>query len=126
MSKVKKVTPKAAPYFSPDKRQCFILGNFDYSVIRFMGVDSNGNPKERGFADLPEVQQDIEVFSRNIEQYGFDSDLDILQKTNLSIAGVKKILSGYQRRIADNADSNKKTLTVLYYGGHGMMKDNMS
>ena len=43
------------PYFTPDKRQCLILGNFDYASIRFTGVDKNGNPKEKGFADLPEV-----------------------------------------------------------------------
>ena len=52
--------------------------------------------------------------------------MDIIQKTNLSLAAVKKVFAGFQRRIADNADSNKKTLTIVYYGGHGMMKDNMS
>ena len=68
----------------------------------------------------------MEVFSQNIQQYGFDEDMDIIQKTNLSLAAIKKFFSGYQRRIADNSDSNKKTLTIVYYGGHGMMKDNMS
>ena len=68
----------------------------------------------------------MEVFSRNIQQYGFDADFDIIQKTNLSMDAIKKTLAMYQRRIADNSDSNKKTLTVVYYGGHGMMKDNMS
>ena len=52
--------------------------------------------------------------------------MDIIQKTNLSLAAVKKVFAGYQRRISDNADSNKKTLTIVYYGGHGMMKDNYS
>ena len=52
--------------------------------------------------------------------------MDIIKKTNLSIAAVKKILTKFQSRINDNADSNKKTLTVVYYGGHGMMKDNQS
>ena len=66
------------PYFTPDKRQCFILGNIDYAAIRFMGEDRDGNSKLIGFANLPEVYQDIEVFSRNIEQYGFDADLDIV------------------------------------------------
>ena len=68
----------------------------------------------------------MEVFSTNIQRYGFDEDMEILQKTNLSLAAVKKVFAGFQRRIADNADSNKKTLTIVYYGGHGMMKDNMS
>ena len=117
---------KPLPYFSPDKRQCLILGNIDYAAIRFMGVDKNGNPKEKGFANLPEVEQDMEVFSQNIQRYGFDEDMDIIQKTNLSIAAIKKVLAGYQRRICDNADSNKKTLTIVYYGGHGMMQDNQS
>ena len=124
MATVMQAISKAVPYFSPDKRQCFILGNHDYSAIRFMGVDRNGNPKKKGFADLPEVLQDMEVFSRNIEKYNFVSDLDIVQKTNLSIAVIKKIFLGYQRRINDSSDSNKKTLTVVYYGGHGMMMDN--
>ena len=68
----------------------------------------------------------MEIFSRNIQRYGFDEDMDIIQKTNLSLAAIKKVLAGYQRRIADNADSNKKTLTIVYYGGHVMMKDNYS
>ena len=39
----KKAMAKEIPYFAPDKRQCLILGNYDYSAIRFMGVDKNGN-----------------------------------------------------------------------------------
>ena len=68
----------------------------------------------------------MDVFSQNIQKYDFDEDMDIIEKTNLSLAAVKKVFAGYSRRIADNADSNKKTLTIVYYGGHGMMKDNMS
>ena len=45
----------SVPYFTPDKRQCLILGNIDYGAIRFMVVDENGKPKEKGFADLLEV-----------------------------------------------------------------------
>ena len=52
--------------------------------------------------------------------------MDIIEKKNLSFTAVKKVLAGFQRRIADNSDSNKKTLTIVYYGGHGMMKDNYS
>ena len=77
MLKKKKNMPKALPYFTPDRRQCLILGNFDYSTIRFMGQDKNGNPKEKGFADLREVEQDIEDFKNNIARYGFDADMDI-------------------------------------------------
>ena len=117
---------QGVPYFTPDKRQCLILGNIDYAAIRFMVVDKDGNSQEKGFANLPEVEQDMKVFSQNIQQYGFDEDMDIIQKTNLSLAAVKKVFAGYSRRIADNTDSNKKTLTIVYYGGHGMMKDNMS
>ena len=43
------------PYFTPDKRQCLILGNIDYAAIRIIVVDKDGNPEEKGFADLPEV-----------------------------------------------------------------------
>ena len=31
-----------------------------------------------------------------------------------------------QRKISDNSSFNQKTLTVVYYGGHGMMKNNQS
>ena len=68
----------------------------------------------------------MEVFSQNIQKYDFDEDMDIIQKTNLSMAAIKKILNKLQGKINDNTDSNKKTLTVVYYGGHGMMKDNQS
>ena len=68
----------------------------------------------------------MEVFSQNIQKYDFDEDMDIIQKTNLSLAAIKKILNKLQGKINDNTDSNKKTLTVVYYGGHGMMKDNQS
>ena len=52
LSKMKK---PSVPYFTPDKRQCLILGNIDYAAIRFMGVDKDRNPKELGFDNLPEV-----------------------------------------------------------------------
>ena len=68
----------------------------------------------------------MQVFSRGIERYDFDPDLDIVQKTNLSVAAIKKIFMGYQRRINANADAGLKTLLVVYYGGGGMMKDNQS
>ena len=122
-------------YFTPDKRQCLILGNNDYSPIRWgTKTDAAGNiilnedgiPKQFGFADLPAVLEDIEVFSRNIVRYDFDADHDILQKTNLSVAAVKKVFLGYQRKINDNADAGQKTLLVVYYSGHGMMADNDS
>ena len=52
LSKMKK---PGVPYFTPDKRQCLILGNIDYAAIRYMGVDRDGNPTEKGFANLLEV-----------------------------------------------------------------------
>ena len=57
------------PFFTPDKRLCLILGNYDYAAIRF------GDQKEKGFADLPEVIQDMENFSQKIKQYGFNEDM---------------------------------------------------
>ena len=92
LSKPKKPT---VPYFSPDKRQCLILGNFDYTAIRFMAVDKDGNQREKGFKNLEEVKNDMEVFRKNIQQYGFDEDMDIIQKTNLSLAAIKKFFYGY-------------------------------
>ena len=50
-----KPSKRGLPYFTPDKRQCLILGNIDYAVIRYMGVGKDGNPEEKGFANLPEV-----------------------------------------------------------------------
>ena len=52
LSKMKKA---GVPYYTPDKRQCLILGNIDYAAIRFVRVDKDGNSKELGFANLPEV-----------------------------------------------------------------------
>ena len=68
----------------------------------------------------------MEVFSQNIQRYGFDEDMEIIRKTNLSIAAIKKFLNKFQSSINRNAESNKKTLTIVYYGGHGMMQDNQS
>ena len=122
------------PYFTPDVRYCLILGNSNYEAIRFPEKDANGNPVVdadgkptiKGFADLPAVVEDMKIFKNNIKQYGFDSDLDIVKKENLSKKALRKLFNGYQRKISDNADLNRKTLTVVYYGGHGMMNDNYS
>ena len=94
------------PYFTPDKRLCLILGNNDYSAIRW-GTKTNaageqilgedGKPKQYGYADLPAVLDDMKVFSTNIERYDFDADLDIVQKNNISVPAVKKVFLGYQR-----------------------------
>ena len=50
----------------PDLRQCLILGNIDYAAIRYSEEDKNGNMKEKGFQNLPEVSEDMKVFYRNI------------------------------------------------------------
>ena len=33
----------AIPFFTPDVRQCFILGNFNYEAIRFEKENAAGN-----------------------------------------------------------------------------------
>ena len=52
--------------------------------------------------------------------------MDIIQKKNLDTAETKKIFNKLQNKIAQNSSINQKTLTVVYYGGHGMMNDNQS
>ena len=89
-------------------------------------LDQNGNPKQFGYSDLPAVLQDIEEFSQKIQQYGFDEDMEITLKKNLSWNTLKILLTKFQKRINDNADVNQKTLTIVYYGAHGMMNDNQS
>ena len=42
------------------------------------------------------------------------------------MAEIKKIMLSYQKKINFNSDRGLKTLTVVYFGGHGMMKDNLS
>ena len=69
-----------------------------------MGVDSSGNPREKGYPDLPSVPQEMEVFNQNIQRYGFD-EVDIMQKSNLSVNDIKKTLLGYQKRINANTDA---------------------
>ena len=80
-----KIKP-SLPYFTPDKRQCLILGNINYR-------DSIA------WDDLEAVEQDMEVFSRNIQRYGFDGDFDIIKKTNLTWVEAKKIFNTLQGRI---------------------------
>ena len=73
------------------------------------------------------MKADIKLFKENIQVYGFDDDgQDIVKKMNLSVDKVKKVFLGYQRKINDNASQGKNTLTIVYYGGHGMMKDDHS
>ena len=67
----------------------------------------------------------MQIFSSSIEQYGF-GDTDILQKTNVTDKSLKSIFRQYENKIMDNAKCDRKTLTVVYYGGHGMMKENQS
>ena len=68
----------------------------------------------------------MNVFSHNIQQYGFDEDTDIIERQNLNFAKTKKLFLSLQNKIAANSSSNQKTLTLVYYGGHGMMNNNQS
>ena len=120
LSKLKNKKFKDQDFFTPDIRQCLIIGNFNYQAIRWTEDDADGNAVEKGFADLNEVQDDIEVFSRNIAEYGF-GDTDILEKKNINNKSIKKIFNEYQSKINNNAATNRKTLTIVYYAGHGMM-----
>ena len=123
----KKAMSKGVPPFTPDARQCLILGNYEYSPIRFtkaredgnLILDSEGNPKKFGFSDLNHVEADLQLFREKVSQYGFD-DLDIVTKENLNMAQIKSTFASYRKRINANADVGRKTLTVVYYGGHGM------
>ena len=87
--------------------------------------DANGKTEERGFHDLPDVQQDIDLFRSKIEEYGFP-ETDIFEKKNATFQSLSKIFRQYERKILENAESGKKTLTIVYYGGHGVMKANHS
>ena len=42
------------------------------------------------------------------------------------MAQIKSTFASYRKRINANADVGRKTLTVVYYGGHGMQKDGLS
>ena len=44
----------------------------------------------------------------------------------MKFAKLKNIFNEYQSKINNNADKNLKTLTIVYYAGHGMMKENQS
>ena len=68
----------------------------------------------------------MQVFRQNIEQYDFDENTDIIDRQNLDFAKTKKLFLSLQNKIAANARSNQKTLTVVYYAGHGMMNENQS
>ena len=65
----------------------------------------------------------MQDFYRNIQEYGFE-DENIMQETNLDKVATRKSIAKFKKNIVANAENNEKTLTVVYYGGHGMMKDN--
>ena len=90
LSKLNFKNSKAQAFFSPDIWQCLIIGNYNYQAIRWTEENADGNAVEMGFADLNEVQNDIEVFSQNIAEYGF-GDTDILEKKNINNKSLKKI-----------------------------------
>ena len=48
----------------------------------------------------------MEVFSRNIQQYGFDEDMDIIKKTNLNTEETKAMFNKLEQRITQNASLN--------------------
>ena len=78
-----------------------------------------------GIEDLPDVQQDMEIFTQNIQRYGF-KDIDIVKRKNLDYATTNKMFLGFERKININARRGLQTLTMVYYSGHSMMKDNMN
>ena len=98
-----------------------ILGNDDYSAIRWRPDDDR--PDEKGYEDLPAVDQDMQDFRRYIQEYGFE-DSNIMYEKNLDKAATKKTLAKLTKNTVANAKKKEKTLTVVYYGGHGMMRDN--
>ena len=73
------------PYFKPDERQSLVLGNFDYSKIRWTEQDADGNEIVKGYQDLLEVRDDIDEFYNEIVKYGFD-ETDITKMDNISQA----------------------------------------
>ena len=65
----------------------------------------------------------MQDFRRYIQEYGFE-DSSITYEKNLDKAATKKTLAKLKKNIVANAENNEKTLTVVYYGGHGMMREN--
>ena len=67
----------------------------------------------------------MDAFCNNICEYGFaEEDRSIKIKRDLDKAGTRKWIRKFKKNIIANAENNEKTLTVVYYAGHGMMKDN--
>ena len=62
----------------------------------------------------------MQDFRRYIQEYGFE-DSNITDEQNLNKKATKKTLDKLKDKIVENAEKNEKTLTVVYYGGHGMM-----
>ena len=79
-----------------------------------------GEYEEKGFVDLPEVEDNIKHFSEEIVKYGFNAT-QVTVKKNVSYADMKDFAAEIKSKIVINKKAGRKTLTVIYYCGHGMM-----
>ena len=82
-----------------------------------------GEYEEKGFVDLPEVEDNIKLFSEEILKYGF-SPTQVTVKKNVSYADMKDLSAEIKSKIVINKKAGRKTLMLIYYAGHGMMQNN--
>ena len=91
------------------------MGNYDYSAIR----DHLG----KGFADLPEAQNDADFFADKILQCGFEPN-NVTKLKNINLKQIQDQIKKFRKTLNNNLDADKKTLIVFYFAGHGVMLEN--
>ena len=65
----------------------------------------------------------MQKFHDSIKEYGFEEE-NIVKKANFDLANLEETMTAFKKNIHANGKKFVKTLTVVYYGGHGVMKDN--
>ena len=89
------------------------MGNYDYSSVR----DHLG----KGFGDLPEAENDADFFAKKILQLGFEPD-NVTKLKNINLKQIQSQIRKYNKTLNNNSDAHKKTLIVIYFAGHGVMR----
>ena len=103
--------------FTPDYRVFVLLGNADYGNRR-------KDEGYAGFCDLPAVYNDLDNMRQGLKDKLGAQDSEITELRDADFARISATLQSTNERIILNwAQGKKKTLVLVYYAGHGVMKN---
>ena len=101
--------------FKVHERLCIVIGNANYQAAREKVEGSE-------LIDLQPALTDAEVFNEGIQRYGFDA-VTTLKNIDVEFKRMGELLRGAKTKMDRNFEEGKNTLLVVYYAGHGMMKN---